>query len=108
MEKTGQKFNALPGVTLYKDLPKRRMLSNALFLSQLSYCLLVWIFQSDAKINKINRLQERCLRIIYSDKKSTFIELLEKNNYVSIHKRNLRLLVIEISKFKRGLGPTLC
>ena len=108
MEKTGQKLNALPGVTLYKDLPKRCMSSNALFLSQLSYCLLVWIFQSDAKINKINRLQERCLRIIYSDKKSTFIELLEKNNYVSIHKRNLRLLVIEISKFKRDLGPTLC
>ena len=31
---------------------------------------------------KINRLNERCLRIIYNDKQSSFIELLEKDNSV--------------------------
>ena len=39
--------------------------------------------------NKINRLHEKCLRIVYSDKTSSFEELLEKDGSVTIHTRNL-------------------
>ena len=42
--------------------------------------------------------------MIYSDQKSTLIELLEKNNSVSMHKQNLRFLVIEMFKFKGGFA----
>ena len=42
---------------------------NAFFKSQFSYCPLN---------NKINRLQERCLRIIYNDNTSSFIDLLDR------------------------------
>ena len=42
-KKAGQKLNALSRLTLYMDLPKQRMLLNVLFLSQFSYCPLVWI-----------------------------------------------------------------
>ena len=35
--------------------------------------------------NKINRLHERCLRLIYNDKKSFFEDLLEKDGSMSIH-----------------------
>ena len=107
-KKARQKLNAFLRVTFYKGLPKRSMLLNAFFLSQFSYCPLVWMFHSRGKNNKINRLHERCLRIIYSDKKSTFIELLEKDNFVPIHKLNLRFLAIEMLKFKRGLAYALC
>ena len=62
----------------YLDLPKLCMLLIAFFLSRFSYCLLVWVFHRHCKNNKINRLHERCLRIINSGKKSTFIELLER------------------------------
>ena len=67
---------------------------------------MIWIFQSRG--NKINRLHEKCLRIIYSDRESTFIELLEKDYSVLIHKEILRFLSIDMFKFKRGLAPALC
>ena len=35
--------------------------------------------------HNVNRLDERSLRINYSDKKSGFVELLDKNESVSIH-----------------------
>ena len=69
----GQKLNLMSRVTPYMDLPKRRMLLNTLFLSQFSYCPLIWMFYSRGKNNKINRLHGRCLQIIYTNKKSTFI-----------------------------------
>ena len=56
---------------------------------------------------KINRLHERCLRIICNDKQSSFIKLLEKDNSVSIHQRNLQILAIEMFKVSNGLSPVL-
>ena len=56
---------------------------------------------------KINRLHKRCLRIIYNDKQSSFIELLEKDNSVSIHQRNLQVLAIEMFKVSNGLSPDI-
>ena len=56
---------------------------------------------------KINRFHERCLRIIYNDKQSSFIKLLEKDNSVSIHQRNLQILAIEMFKVSNGLSPAL-
>ena len=73
-------------VTLYMDLSKQCVLLNAFSISQLSYCALAWMFYSREKNDKINRIYERWLRIIYSDKKSTFYEILEKDGSVSIHK----------------------
>ena len=52
---------------------------------------------------KINRLHQRCLQIIYSDKQSSFIELLEKYNSVSIH----QILAIEMFKVSNRLPPVL-
>ena len=62
---------------------------------------------SRVKNNKINRLHEGCLRIIYKDKASTFEQLLEKDNSVSIHTRNLRFLAVEMYKVVKGLAPTI-
>ena len=42
-KKAGQKLNALSRATLYVNLSKRRILSNAFFISQFSYCPLVWM-----------------------------------------------------------------
>ena len=106
-KKAGQKLNALSRATLYVNLSKRRILPSAFFISQFSYCPLVWMFYSCRKNNKINRIHERCLQIIYNDKKSTFYELLEKDCSVSIHKRNLLFLSCEMFKLKRDMAPEL-
>ena len=61
-------------------------------MSQFNYCQLVWMCHNLTKNNKINRLHERCLRLINNDKKSSFEELLEIDSSVSVHDRNLRAI----------------
>ena len=56
-------------------------------------------------IKKINRLHERCLRIIYCDKQSSFQELLEKDSSVSIHARNIQIDATEMYKVSKGMSP---
>ena len=48
--------------------------------------------------NKINRLLEKCLRLIYNDKRSSFDDLLEKDNSVFIHYKNQQALAIKMFK----------
>ena len=59
------------------------------------------------KNNKINRLYERYLCLIYNDKKSYFEESLEIDSSVSIHYINLRTLVVEMYKIYHGISPTI-
>ena len=76
-------------------------------LAQFGYCPLIWMFHSRGLNNKINRIHERALRITYKDKSSTFQELLEKDNSVSIHHRNIQKLAIEIYKVLHGFSPPI-
>ena len=49
-------------------------------------------------IYKINRLQERALRLIYNDHISSFKELLSKDGTYMIHEQNIQNLAIEMLK----------
>ena len=64
------------------------------------------MFYSRTINNKINCFHERALRIVYSDFKSSFEELLMKHNSFSLHERNIQSLAIEIYKFLNGLSPS--
>lgn len=57
--------------------------------------------------NRINRLHERSLRMVYNDKESSFSELLIKDRSVSIHVRNIQALMVELYKVKNNLAPVL-
>ena len=65
------------------------------------------MFHSRKLNNKINTIHERALRIAYCDKHSTFQQLLEKDNSVSIHHRNLQVLATEMFKVNMNLSPDL-
>ena len=89
-------------------IAKKRILMNAFFTSQFSYCPLVWMCHSRTNNNKINRLHERCLRLINNDKQSSFDELLQKDDSVSIHMRNIQILATEMYKLINNLSsPTM-
>ena len=80
---------------------------NAFSNSQFSYCPLIWMCHNRTPNRKINRIHERCLRIIYNDKQSSFKMLLEKGSSVSIHDRNIQCLATEMYKLSNELSPPI-
>ena len=80
---------------------------NSFFTAQFGYCPLVWMFCSRTINNKINKLHERCLRLIYNDKSSTYQELLMCDRSVTIHQRNLQILALEMFKVLKNLTPEI-
>ena len=99
-QKVGQKISTISRIRASMDFAKRHLLLNTFFYSQFNYCPLVWMCHN--RTNKISRLHGRYLRLIYSDQKLSFEDLLEKNGSVFIHHRNLRTLgVITCLRFSK-------
>ena len=90
----------------YMDFIERRHLMEAFITSQFSYCPLIWVFQSRNLNSKINRIHERALRLVYQNNLS-FSELLDLDNSVTVHQKNLQVLVTEIYKVKNGIAPEI-
>ena len=106
-KKVSQKLNALTRVSTYMDIPKRRLLMKSFISSQFGYCPLIWMFHSRGLNNKINLLHKRALKITYGDKDLTYQELLEMDNSVSVHHRNLQILATEMFKVYKEISPEI-
>ena len=52
-------------------------------------------------------MHERCLRIIYNNKTSSFVNLLAKDGSDTIHTRNLQVLATEIFKIHKNMSTEL-
>ena len=94
-------------MTPYMSIPKRKLLMHSFFTSQFNYCSLTTMCYSRTINNKINPFHERCLRIVYSDKTSSFEKLLEKDGFVTLHTRNLRTLATEIFKVYNNFSSAI-
>ena len=104
-KKGNQKFHALARISSYLDRDKLKILMKTFITAQFNYCPLIWMFHNRTLNNKINRLHERSLRLVYKKDNLSFEELLELDQSVSIHHRNIQKLATEMYKVKNGLSP---
>ena len=63
-------------------------------LPHLTYCQTVWHFCRSSDARKLERIQERALRAVYCDNKSTYEELMHRANVPTIHTRRLQAIDI--------------
>ena len=89
------------------NFKKKQSATNAFFSSQFNYCPLIWMCHNRTHSNKINRLHERCLRIICNDKRSFFEDLIEKYNSLCIHCQNLHALAKDMLKVCTKISPEI-
>ena len=67
-------------------------------MSIFSYCPLIWLFCRKGANNEIYRTHTRALRGLYGDRESTIEELLDKDKSMTIHTKNLQMLMVEVYK----------
>ena len=65
------------------------------------------MFHNRALKNRINKIHERALRLVYQNKNLSFSELLELDKAVTIHQRKLQVFAKEIFKVKNNLSPEI-
>ena len=74
-------------------------------LLHLTYCGTVWHFSKVADKIKMERLQEKALRIVYCDKSTQYAQLLIKANLPFLQNRRLQDIAMLKYKVKSGSAP---
>ena len=104
IKKANSKLSTLSRLTKFMILWRKGPLYKAFVEPQFKYCPLTWILHSLKTNYKINRLQDRPLRLIYNDHISSFEELLSKDGTFTIHEQNIQNLAIEMFKALNDLS----
>ena len=104
-EKVARQLNALDRISNYLDVSARRMICNCFVASNFNYCPLMWHFCGVSNTNKIEKIEERCLRTVYKDHVSSHDRLLEMANSTSLVISRLWILLLEVYKSIHHFNP---
>ena len=105
--KSGQKLSALLRISSYLGQRKKVLLYKSMIKPHVNYCPLVWMFCSRQSNNLINKVHERGLRLTYRDETKDFQQILRKQNEITIHQRNLQVLMTEVYKIVNSIAPPI-
>ena len=83
--KAGQQLNVLKRLSPFISRLNKLTIFHTFILSNSNYCPLAWHFCSESNSKKLEKIQERALRFVYDDFKSTYAELLTKANIPFLH-----------------------
>ena len=100
-----RQLNALKRISKFLNLSCRLQIYTAFISAHFGYCPVVWIFCGKKNMQKLEKLQERALRFIYSDSDASYSDLLTRGNMLSITMTCLKYLAVEVYKCVRGNNP---
>ena len=103
--KAGQQLNALKRLSPILSRLNKLTIFHTFILSNFNYCRLAWHFCSESNSKKLEKIQERALRFVYDDFKSTYEELLNRANIPCLHIKRIRTMAVETFCILNDMSP---
>ena len=103
--KSAGQLNAISRMGNYVGQREKEVLIQSFIQANFNYCPLVWFFTSPESLRKVERIQERALRILDNDYVSEISVLLARADKTSFLIRQHKNLAIEIFKTLNNLNP---
>ena len=94
-----------PWISKNLDLKWRKLICQSFVMSNFIYCPIVWHFCGKQNNGKIEKIQERALRILYDDYESECNELLDKTGAIAMLQSRLICIMLEVFKSKYNWSP---
>ena len=105
-KKAAGQLNAICRMGKYVGEDEKKILIQSFVHANFNYCPLVWFFTSPESLRKIERIQERALRITYNDFNSSIKDLLSKAQKTTFLIKQHKNLAIEVFKTLQNLNPS--
>jgi hypothetical protein len=83
----------------------KKVAIESFILANFNYCPLAWHFCSSESLKKLEKIQERALRLLHNDYESDYETLLSRSNKSTLQIRRIKLLATEIFKTINELNP---
>ena len=104
-KKAALQLNAIKRLARFMGSKERQVIVNSFILCHFNYCPLIWLFCSNTSQKKLEKVNERALRLALSDYTSSYKDLLVNAESTTIHIHSIRSLALEIYKTLHNLNP---
>ena len=91
--KAARQLNAFARISRYLNISSRSLLYSSFVRSNLNYCAMVWHFCGKTNNNKIEKIQERALRISHRNYESSYEDLLSATEVPTMLTRHIRVIL---------------
>ena len=103
--KAARQLNAFIRISRYLNIQAKKHIFRSFIMSNFTYCPLVWHFCGVTNNSKIEKIQERALKIVYNDYKSDYNVLLTKFGTDTMLQSRLKTMIMEVFKSLKGTNP---
>ena len=104
--KAARQLNALARISKFLTFKARKLIFRSFVMSNFSYCPLVWHFCGKKNNSKIEKIQERALRIVCGDYTSSYEELITKVETTSVLQSRINCILLEVFKSINHTNPS--
>ena len=104
-KKAASQLNVLKRLSRSMGHIERKLIMQAFTLSNFDYCALIWHFCSESNTAKIEKIQERALRLVLDDHISDYRTLLGKAAIDPLKTKRIKTLATEIYKTIYSINP---
>jgi ribonuclease P/MRP protein subunit RPP40 len=106
VKKCAQQLNALRRLSRLLNTRAKLLIFHAFINSNLNYCPLIWINRNKTDMARVEKIQERGLRMVYNDNWSSYDELLKRAKVPSVLTKWKRMLATEVYKSIHNMSPS--
>jgi hypothetical protein len=104
-QRASRQINALKRISKFFNTDRRLLIYKSFIYGNFSYCPVTWLFCGKVNSNRLEKIQERALRYVFSDYSSPYDVLLTRGNLLPLSLYRLRFLALELYKCVNGLNP---
>ena len=105
VKKASNQLNAISRIQKFMGFEEKEILLNSFVYSNLNYFPLVWPFCSAKSVKKIEKIQERALRILKNDFSGDYETILNKSGKSTMEVKRLITLALEVFKTLNNMNP---
>ena len=102
--KAARQLNALASISRFLSTSSRMIIYNSFINSNFNYCPILWHFCGKKHGDKLEKVQERALRIIYRNYDSLYSELLKDAGAYTMLDKRLRSMLLHVLKPLKGMN----
>jgi hypothetical protein len=106
IKRAGGQLNFLSREQKFITQNGKKVVIESFVLANFNYCPLVWHFCSSGSMKKLEKIQERALRLLLNDYESSYEILLTNSNKTTLQIRRIKVLATEIFKTINDLNPS--
>jgi len=103
---TSKQINALKRIKQHLDKSCKNTLYNSYISCNFNYCSAVWMFTGKLNLDKLENTNKRALRFVENENEYIYEDLCNDANKLTIKKRCIKTVAIQMYKIKNKMAPT--